>query len=123
VHVCSALSDQVSRIQPGSLPEIWVFPPDLYAYLSCPAVVLAVLEDFALSGVETKRLVYEFIRIGAKLDKAFPDSETGRGKCGLVLFNIRRLVYGDDQTALFAELPPLTDDEKQFLLVRRFAID
>ena len=30
MHVCSALSDQVSRIQPGSLPEIWVFMPGSY---------------------------------------------------------------------------------------------
>ena len=35
MHVCSALSDQVSRIQPGSLPEIWAREPTDHRVALC----------------------------------------------------------------------------------------
>ena len=109
----------IVRDQDGNL----AFPTDRLTYGAWPDKVLHVLGDIALGGVATKRLVYEFIRIGTKVDE-IPGCGTGRGTaCKSALFNIRRLVYGDDQTALFAGLPAFTAEEKKYLVEYGYQID
>lgn len=99
------------------------FPKDFLTYLHCPNKVLKTLEDFALSGCNTHELVYEFIRMGAKLDKEVPGFRGGGAdQCATALFNIKRLVYGDDETAMLSSVPALTEDEKGYLVARNYKI-
>jgi hypothetical protein len=96
------------------------FPKDRLTFLYYPNPILLILKDMAMSGFATKRLVYEFIRIGRRLDEAFPIPNDS--SCGLYLFNIKNLVYKGDNEALLAGIPELNEDERKFLVVHGWNI-
>lgn len=86
-------------------------------YRPWPDDVLAILEDLAVAGVEPRKLAFEFISIGAKLDKL----HCSDNRTGIALYNIKRMVFGDDEKRLFAPpLPQFSEDEKDFLAKRTY---
>lgn len=100
-----------------------VFEKDLLTYLRYPRKILGTLKDVALAGGETTTLVYEFIRMGAKLAAEIPNYKNSRDQtCGYALFNIRETIFNSDDTALLAALPALGEDEKQFLIDRGYNV-
>jgi len=108
------------RDQDGKL----AFPKDFLTYLHYPDRVLRTLQDFALSGFDTKKLIYEFIRIGTQLYNEVPNFRGGGSdRCAVSLLNIKRLIYNDDQTALFSSIPILNEDEKKYLIDHNYKID
>jgi len=82
-----------------------------------PKTILQILEDIALARIETKKLVYEFISIGTKLDKMGIPNNHG----GVALFNIQKVIYGGDEKSLFSPpFPLLSENEKDFLAKRKY---
>ncbi len=100
------------RDQDGNL----TFTKEFLTYLYYPDKILRLLQEFALNGFETKKLIYEFIRIGTKLYNEVPRFRGGGSdQCAVSLLNISKQVYNDDQMALFASIPALNEDEKKYL--------
>jgi hypothetical protein len=81
--------------------------------------VKQALENLALAGIETDRLLYEFIAISTKMVKQFPNS--GGDVFGVGLYNIKTSIFNGDEKAMLATVTkPLSEEEKAFLRGRGF---